>query len=416
MSAILRIAKTYPLRFGMGYSLMKTSGCDLLVQYGLEKREKIDWKRNIAFGTFGLFYLGGVQYMIYVPLFSRLFPNAAAFSGKTIAEKLKDPKGIRDLFSQVFLDQGVHHPLMYFPVFYMVKDFCTSDTPNPVAAVTEYTKNVTEDLTALWKVWIPSTFINFAFMPMWARIPWVATTSLVWTCILSAMRGATSDVPVEEGKFVGQVDAQALQLFQSAVLGPAPRLNPEKAHLLVTAVGPDKPGIIREIASKLYDQDASITTSKMMCLGEEFSIVLHVECDEGKLEKVRGSLATCEPSIDVGVRMVQPLGNAGKRVPAFAGHVSLSGVDRPGLLFRLSDVLSKHGLNIEHLQTEQHRTPMGKQGSGQARYFSTHCHVCGHTKPDMDKLRAELVKLEKELDVLCKLTVSDARLHRAVTG
>ena len=32
---------------------------------------------------------------------------------------------------------------------------------------------------------------------MWARIPWVASTSLIWTCILSAMRGG-SDVPATE--------------------------------------------------------------------------------------------------------------------------------------------------------------------------------------------------------------------------
>ena len=39
-------------------------------------------RRTTAFGAFGLFYLGGVQYFIYVPLFTRLFPNAAAFAGK----------------------------------------------------------------------------------------------------------------------------------------------------------------------------------------------------------------------------------------------------------------------------------------------------------------------------------------------
>ena len=32
---------------------------------------------------------------------------------------------------QVFLDQMVHHPLLYFPVFYMIKDFVTSDVPSP---------------------------------------------------------------------------------------------------------------------------------------------------------------------------------------------------------------------------------------------------------------------------------------------
>lgn len=418
MSAILRIAKTYPIRFGMGYSLLKTSGCDLMVQYALEKREKIDWRRNIAFGSFGLFYLGGVQYMIYVPLFSRLFPNAATFAGKTVGEKLKDVKGIRDLVSQVFLDQFVHHPLLYFPTFYMIKDFVTSDTPNPLNAVKEYQKNMFEDLPALWKIWVPSTFINFAFMPMWARIPWVASTSLIWTVILSAMRGATSDVPTE-GVF-GQVDSKTLELFTRSTLGPPPRLRPNKSHLLVTAVGPDQPGVVRELAHMLYEKDASITTSKMICLGEEFSIVLHVECDESKLSDVRATLAQSSltsKGIDIGVRAVQPLGDEGKSVPAFSGNVSLSGVDRPGLLFKLSDVLSEHGLNIEHLQTEQHRTKSASDTTqSKQSYFSTHCHVCGHTKPDMPALRAALKKLEKELDVLCILQVTDARLHRAVTG
>ena len=87
-STLLRIAKTYPLRFGMAFSLFKTSGCDLLVQKIVEKREEIDWRRTVAFGSFGLFYLGGVQYFIYVPVFSRLFPGAAAFAAKPLSQKI----------------------------------------------------------------------------------------------------------------------------------------------------------------------------------------------------------------------------------------------------------------------------------------------------------------------------------------
>ena len=64
-----------------------------------------------------------------------------------------------------------------------------SDKPDLKQSMTTYKENMKEDLAALWKVWVPSTFINFAFMPMWARIPWVAGTSLIWTCILSALRG-----------------------------------------------------------------------------------------------------------------------------------------------------------------------------------------------------------------------------------
>ena len=111
----------YPLAFGVGISTTKTSFSDLLVQVVVEKREKIDWKRNLAFASFGCFYLGGVQYAIYVPIFGRLFPNAASFAAKSLREKVRDTKGQLALGAQVFLDQCVHHPLMYFPVFYMTK-------------------------------------------------------------------------------------------------------------------------------------------------------------------------------------------------------------------------------------------------------------------------------------------------------
>ena len=42
---------------------------------------------------------------------------------------------------------------------------------------------------------VPAMTINFAFLPMWGRIPWVATVSLAWTMVLSAMRGS-SEVPM----------------------------------------------------------------------------------------------------------------------------------------------------------------------------------------------------------------------------
>ena len=191
MAMILKFAKERPFAFGMAYSCFKTVGCDLMVQKVVEKRKEIDWRRTTAFGTFGLFYLGGVQYALYVPIYQRLFPNAAAFAAKPVMEKIRDVGGIRDLIAQVFIDQFVHHPILYFPVFYSIKEIVTSDSPDLGKAIGKYRVNMVEDLQALWKVWVPSTFVNFAFMPMWARIPWVASTSLIWTCILSAMRGGS---------------------------------------------------------------------------------------------------------------------------------------------------------------------------------------------------------------------------------
>ena len=107
------IPARYPLAFGVVLSGCKTSFSDLLVQKVVERKEKIDWRRNAAFATFGFVYLGGIQYALYVPIFGRLFPNAAKFASKSLRDKIKDIPGLCNLGLQTFLDQCVHHPLMY---------------------------------------------------------------------------------------------------------------------------------------------------------------------------------------------------------------------------------------------------------------------------------------------------------------
>lgn len=399
MAAIMRFAKANPFAFGLGYSGVKTCLCDLLVQKLVEKREEIDWRRNAAFATFGFVYLGGVQYALYVPIFSRLFPNAASFAAKPVSEKLRDLPGIRNLFAQVFLDQCVHHPLTYFPVFYMIKDVVTNDKPDPVRAVNGYLENMQEDLVALWKVWVPSTFLNFAFMPMWLRIPWVASTSLIWTCILSAMRGGSDRVPTTE--IVGpHVDGRSLELAMRS-LAPPPVLDPSRAHLLVTVHGPDQPGIVAAVSRSVFDAGGNLTTSKMIKLGGEFAVMMHVDCQPdavGNLrEKLHASTAKALAGCDIETRQVIAVGDPSQR-PSFSAHVRLSGPDQPGLLMRLTEELAAHGLNVEHVQTEQHVPPARK---GLQRRFSLSGIVTAPVKPDSESLNLAIESLKKELNVQC---------------
>lgn len=199
----------------------------------------------------------------------------------------------------------------------------------------------------------------------------------------------------------GQVDAHTMELYSRAMPGPAPTLNPKLSHMLVTVHGADRPGIIRDVTNALREQNASVSHSKMMCLAAQFVIVMHVECADDKVNDVRTALAgvdTATNGLDVDVRAVVPVAASS---PTFAGQVSLTGVDRPGLLYALSDVLSAQGLNIDHLQTEQHIMPTADA----PQLFTTQCHVCGETAPDMGALRAELQKLESDLGVRCHLKV-----------
>jgi len=280
---ITHLPKTYPFYFGICISTFKTSFSDLLVQKVVEQKETVDWRRNAAFASFGFFYLGGIQYALYVPIFGRMFPNAGAFAAKSIRDKLKDSKGLFALGAQVFIDQCVHHPLLYFPVFYTIKEFVMKPEPSVRNALQTYRNNFTEDIPALWKIWLPATIFNFAFMPMWARIPTVAATSMVWSCVLSAMRGG--DVAHAEemagGEFTGGnytlVREGLDELFSSPV-----DADPTLSHVYISAAGPDRVGWVSKVAGKVAEHEGNVTHSKMVRLGDDFIILMHVGVPPGK--------------------------------------------------------------------------------------------------------------------------------------
>lgn len=279
-SRLKTVPVRYPLAFGVVFSGFKTSFSDLLVQKVVEGREwnKVDWKRNAAFATFGFVYLGGVQYTIYVPFFSRLFPGAAGFAAKSLRDKVKDIKGMFQLTAQVFLDQVIHHPFMYFPAFYCTKELVMSKgDPNLSRALADYRRNMSEDLKALWKVWVPATFVNFAFMPMYARIPFVAGVSLLWTCILSTMRGG--DVVHGDDMMGGAVTGATLTIMKEGfgTLFTEPlELDKTQSHIMITASGHDKPGWVAYLSRAVSDAGGNVTHSKMVRLGQEFIVQMHV--------------------------------------------------------------------------------------------------------------------------------------------
>mmetsp|Transcript_63214 Transcript_63214/g.142568 ORF Transcript_63214/g.142568 Transcript_63214/m.142568 type:complete len:135 (+) Transcript_63214:267-671(+) len=104
----------HPLVFGSIFACLKTSSADLLVQMKIEDRkfDEVDWRRQIIFSSWGLVYLGGVQYFIYNFAFPRLFPAAKRFTEVPFRNKLQDREGIKAWAMQVSSDAG------FFLIFY----------------------------------------------------------------------------------------------------------------------------------------------------------------------------------------------------------------------------------------------------------------------------------------------------------
>lgn len=343
---ILRLPRERPVAFGMGFSALKTSFSDFLVQKFLEQRDEIDMKRNMSFFSFGLFYLGGVQYFIYVPLFGKMFPRCAEYAAKPLREKVKDVRGTSELIAQVFLDQCVHHPLLYFPTFYITKELINGGTAKQ--GMDRYIVNAKEDCFALWKIWVPSTLINFAFSPMWLRIPFVASTSLVWTCILSSMRGSSeADL---DGRLASDSTGNQGRALETRLRSKWKAANPDNTEVVVSVSGTDRAGVVRDLTGIVVSNHGNILDSQMIRFRSQFCIMMAVSADEKDLpvllEKIHGFKGDVQVNTDVETLKRTPSKGMVKRMK-FILHAQ----DTPGLIHSVADCLSARGVLFNQLQS-----------------------------------------------------------------
>lgn len=403
----------YPLAFGVVLSGFKTSFSDLLVQKVVERKEKIDWRRNAAFATFGFVYLGGIQYALYVPIFGRLFPNAAKFAAKPLREKAKDLPGIFNLGLQTFLDQCVHHPLLYFPAFYVTKELVMGGKnddgkPDISRVLIDYRNNMMEDLNALWKIWVPATLFNFAFMPMHLRIPFTAGISLLWTCVLSAMRGG--DV-VHGGDMVGGGVTQATyQIFMEGLdtFNTTPvEMDRNLYHVSISAAGKDRPGMVAQLASHVASHGGNVTHSKMVRLGEEFIIQMHVAVSKEESNSFSNSLKSSKlEELNIQATRLNRRKTSHKTRAVLGMKIHCVGNDRPGILADVTNRIAKKGMSLEDVSTSIRLSSTGQ------REFVIDVLASSPNikdKENLDQYVADITSMEEDL----QLTHIDIRIHTA---
>jgi len=184
-----------PRTFNVALATAKTWLADAVVQLGSRGGGggawSFDWNRSAAFAAFGFFYVGCLGWFFYVSVFTVVCPHAITFANAPFDAKLHDGPGQVDLFKQVLLDNFIVDTLIYFPVFYVIKEmiyFNCCGLSAVASGLSKYRKNFREDNLAGWAIWIPTDFLIYA-APMYLRMPLDHGVSFLWTMLLSYMRG-----------------------------------------------------------------------------------------------------------------------------------------------------------------------------------------------------------------------------------
>jgi glycine cleavage system transcriptional repressor len=122
------------------------------------------------------------------------------------------------------------------------------------------------------------------------------------------------------------------------------------AHLLITAVGPDRPGLVQELSGFLTNLGANIADARMINLRGRFAVILSAEADDAAARAIREGVAAAGKTMGLEVSVTAE-GAAGQAVAGVPFRLKTYSMDQPGIVHRITHLLHRRGVNIEELQT-----------------------------------------------------------------
>ena len=130
----------------------------------------------------------------------------------------------------------------------------------------------------------------------------------------------------------------------------------DKSYLVLTAVGPDRPGLVSEISSLVLSAGANLEDSRMAILGGEFALLVLVSGEERAMAEVaaRGEALGAR----LGLRlMTKPTTSRQVARDFLPFEIRVTGVDRPGIVQRVTGVLAGRGVNVASLESRLEFAP-----------------------------------------------------------
>lgn len=164
-----------------------------------------------------------------------------------------------------------------------------------------------------------------------------------------------------------------------------------KTSVILTVVGPDRPGLVSAVAARARAAGGNWLESRMAQLAGQFAGVVLLEADAEAIEGLEATLRELEgEGLQVHIQR-------GSELPAPARHrvrLDLVGHDHPGIVQDITAVLSRHGVSVETLDTACEPGSM----TGEPM-FRAQAELGVPDDVDLDTLQDDLEALANELMV-----------------
>lgn len=162
------------------------------------------------------------------------------------------------------------------------------------------------------------------------------------------------------------------------------------ADLVVTVMGPDRPGIVARLADIAHRHGGNWAGSRLARVAGEFAGTVHLEVAPDRAEALSAALKELQTA---GLQIAIAHSAGSGAAAGWRGVVlELVGADRAGIVSQLTGRLAERGVSIEQLHTEK----LGSADAGGVR-FKVHAQLLVPQAVSNETLRAELEGLANEM-------------------
>ena len=168
-----------------------------------------------------------------------------------------------------------------------------------------------------------------------------------------------------------------------------------KKHMILFLFGKDRPGIVDQVSSLLFDKGANIEESRMSALGGYFSIMALFSCEAAQLPAIAAGLADLKKKgFETTLQEARDPSSEPRPEAGLPLKMEVKGLDHPGIVQHLVSRLHQRNTNIHSLDTHITNAPL----SG-APLFNLLLEVVVPADMPIADLKQEMTEIAREMNL-----------------
>ena len=132
-----------------------------------------------------------------------------------------------------------------------------------------------------------------------------------------------------------------------------------RSYVVFSSMGPDRPGLAREIAEFFTARGINIERSRGCVLGNEFGMIILTSGKTDDIEGLINDLDTLreKTGLDIHVRKTKAPSHRNV-LPSIPYKLTATSIDHPGIIHQICKALQQRGINIDDISTNVDHNPL----------------------------------------------------------